>query len=140
VNKLEFYVLRISSLVVYKRSFCWARLNHRTLSSPPPPNLETIASTARMYACIHAHMYACMRARMYACMHARMHINLDCFTKQTNIFIWRKGHKLINLLSALAYTYHIAFFSIFQLRSTTEQMPALVFFSACHELETQISK
>jgi hypothetical protein len=29
------------------QAFCWAKLNHRTLLSPPPPNLETIATQKR---------------------------------------------------------------------------------------------
>jgi hypothetical protein len=63
-----------------------------------------------------------------------------CFIKQTNIFIERKTMQATTKLScsralqcALAYMYHIviahalqASKQVFKLRSTTQQMPALV--------------
>jgi hypothetical protein len=54
--------------------------------------------------------------------------NLDCFIKQAKIFIQRKTTQPINY----------AFFMIFKLRSTPEQMPALVF-SKTHFFKSQFS-
>jgi hypothetical protein len=45
--------------------------------------------------------------------------NLDCFIKQSNIFIYVKKND--------EKGYLLCIFTIFKLRSTTEQMPALVY-------------
>jgi hypothetical protein len=55
--------------------FCCAKLNHRMLSSPPPPILEMIAS------------------------------ELACFTKQTNIYVQRKTIQANNFAMCIGICY-----------------------------------